>query len=287
MEPLNPDIKSLDRIVLTKEEAHDLLQWGKANLDLVNAAKPMLREGLHVVLGSFTTYFHWLDDEHVQLGLLYTPQRFAVRQAVEEMLKGKDVTARQLQELAREDGGVEQLSDAAYHGIQKITGHIFIAIKEGRYEILDYKVEQILLDILANSKDEKWMNKPAEFMVTACLTPIQALNAYVEFMEPEVRELKEQVPKTTIHQHAAKDKKRKDKQRKPMTKLRSVYYVESIKRYAEKRGFTRHTFRWGVRGHFRHYKSGKTVFIRAYEKGKLREQRSTKTYTIDSDQNIQ
>ena len=37
---------------------------------------------------------------------------------------------------------------------------------------------------------------------------------------------------------------------------------------------------WGVRGHYRHYKSGKVVFIEAYQKGKDRSNYSPKEYVI-------
>lgn len=37
---------------------------------------------------------------------------------------------------------------------------------------------------------------------------------------------------------------------------------------------------WGVRGHYRHYKSGKVVFIEAYQKGKDRSKYSSKEYLI-------
>lgn len=35
---------------------------------------------------------------------------------------------------------------------------------------------------------------------------------------------------------------------------------------------------WGVRGHYRHYKSGKVVFIEAYQKGKDRSRYTPKEY---------
>lgn len=37
---------------------------------------------------------------------------------------------------------------------------------------------------------------------------------------------------------------------------------------------------WGVRGHYRHYKSGKVIFIEAYQKGKDRSNYSPKEYVI-------
>lgn len=37
---------------------------------------------------------------------------------------------------------------------------------------------------------------------------------------------------------------------------------------------------WGVRGHYRHYKSGKVVFIEAYQKGKDRSRYTPKEYVV-------
>lgn len=37
---------------------------------------------------------------------------------------------------------------------------------------------------------------------------------------------------------------------------------------------------WGVRGHYRHYKSGKVVFIAAYQKGKDRSRYTSKEYVV-------
>ena len=41
------------------------------------------------------------------------------------------------------------------------------------------------------------------------------------------------------------------------------------------RSFTRHCEAWGVRGHYRHYKNGKVVYIAPYQKGKGRLKQTT------------
>lgn len=65
--------------------------------------------------------------------------------------------------------------------------------------------------------------------------------------------------------------------------------VRLFKTYKLKRGWkTRaerkkaeiHCLAWGVRGHFRRYKSGKVIFIEAYVKGKEREKYSGKDYAL-------
>ena len=40
-----------------------------------------------------------------------------------------------------------------------------------------------------------------------------------------------------------------------------------VKEYNDVRPYERHTEAWMVRGHIRHYKSGKEVFIPSYKKG--------------------
>jgi hypothetical protein len=225
-------------------------------------AKPMLKEGLFVVLGSYTTYFNFLDDTHSMYGMLYKSPRT---------------------------------------GAEKIIGQVSVEHQMHKPEavdqikLLDTLVEKELTDILssaayAGDDNHDYRNNPGMFLVTACMAGVLALNAYVEFLEPEIIEQKEPVVRSIDQiKHTAKDKKRKDKYRKPMTKLRSVYYVQTIKDLCEKRRFERHTLCWGVRGHFRHYKSGRVVFIKPFEKGKLRgqkEQRVKKDYVIDSNQDI-
>ena len=44
---------------------------------------------------------------------------------------------------------------------------------------------------------------------------------------------------------------------------------------------------WGVRGHFRHYKSGKTVFIQPYVKGKKRDEYKGKVYDLFKKEEVQ
>ena len=65
--------------------------------------------------------------------------------------------------------------------------------------------------------------------------------------------------------------------------------VRMFKQYTLKKNWKTHVNRkkaeihclaWGVRGHFRHYKSGKVVFVNAYVKGKERDKYQGKDYII-------
>jgi hypothetical protein len=48
---------------------------------------------------------------------------------------------------------------------------------------------------------------------------------------------------------------------------------------APKRKYEKHTESFGVRGHYRQYKSGKTVWVRPYTKGEL-SKRNDKEYYV-------
>lgn len=64
-----------------------------------------------------------------------------------------------------------------------------------------------------------------------------------------------------------------------------VYVNNKIYKYEErgKRHNQRHTESWSVRGHWRHYRNGKTIFIEAFNKGKKNS--NNKTYIIKEDNN--
>lgn len=66
--------------------------------------------------------------------------------------------------------------------------------------------------------------------------------------------------------------------------LNSLQFRTANKKAAaalKSRKFTRYSEGWTVRGHYRHYKSGKTVYIESFEKGKGTEEKNkTKKYIL-------
>lgn len=63
------------------------------------------------------------------------------------------------------------------------------------------------------------------------------------------------------------------KKRKKKNSRQTIYLLEEIVEYANS-GIGKHEVTcpcWQVRGHYRHYKNGKTVFIKSFYKGKRRE----------------
>jgi len=88
-----------------------------------------------------------------------------------------------------------------------------------------------------------------------------------------------------------KENKKKNKTRKPNQQVNTIINMDEIVKYIKPGDFKRiitgtsRTYQcedWEVRGHWRHYKSGKKVFINSYHKGVKRNEgiEKDKTYTI-------
>lgn len=98
-------------------------------------------------------------------------------------------------------------------------------------------------------------------------------------------------PRDKVYKH--KIKKQVDeskKQNKHKRKDDEIYLLDEIVEYVNKNGLTANSKAthhincpcWSVRGHYRHYKSGKMVFIKNYKKGKNRADKEpeSKTYVV-------
>lgn len=74
----------------------------------------------------------------------------------------------------------------------------------------------------------------------------------------------------------SKDKANKKKDNKNVYGNKKVYLLDEIVEYVNNNGLTvlsNGTYKincpcWSVRGHYRHYKNGRVVFVKSYEKGK-------------------
>lgn len=71
--------------------------------------------------------------------------------------------------------------------------------------------------------------------------------------------------------------KRRNKSHKTTTSSQKIYVGDVIVTLHGRKnnGYQRKTESWGVRGHYRHYKSGKTIFIEAFQKGKGKKHNQT------------
>lgn len=154
----------------------------------------------------------------------------------------------------------------------------FASTKHLDYKILEYsdaRTEVYLRQKRGRDEIKKYIDKKIE---DAC----KPLNLFLEiicllnwFMQhPEIKEVKQQ------EKTRQKAKQNNDKQSINNTikinnikiKTNNAKIIKSVRknnRIAEK---------WGVRGHFRHYKNGKVIYIKPYEKGTG--EKNTKKYIL-------
>lgn len=107
---------------------------------------------------------------------------------------------------------------------------------------------------------------------------IAAVEAYIMY-KLENREI---IFKESVKEHKPRLSEKAIKQSQKNEGKDIILNLEEAIRYIKKKGLHKiHCECWGVRGHYRHYKNGKTVFIKAYQKGKKRnEKKVDKTYIV-------
>lgn len=96
---------------------------------------------------------------------------------------------------------------------------------------------------------------------------IHNLLLFVAFYEPEVKEYVEKERKTVY------GKKGKKVETNSTVNLRR--YVSDLNSHAKRLPHRKCPYSFGVRGHYRHYKSGKVIFIKAFEKNKGKPSKQT------------
>jgi hypothetical protein len=93
--------------------------------------------------------------------------------------------------------------------------------------------------------------------------------------EERRRELRKTVSAKAINGNQAKEKKSETENNKVFFLNDIVEYVAN--NYDEQKHHKMKCLCWEVRGHYRHYKSGKVVFIPAFKKGKQRDKMDSKS----------
>lgn len=99
---------------------------------------------------------------------------------------------------------------------------------------------------------------------------------------------KQQKSKTAAVEEEQEDEEAKEKnsKKRPVQKsivlngVRIASSSEKLMRKISSKKRQRFVESWNVRGHYRHYKSGKTVYVKPYRKGKVDGKTETKTYEI-------
>jgi len=119
----------------------------------------------------------------------------------------------------------------------------------------------------------KQLDYPKERAIEDAITLHATLMAYMEYhMENKTYIKREEVKKGSGNSVTNKKKKRKDKRRVSVVKIKKkVYHVtvgKNTQQVKEPRKIKRIAEKWTVQGHWRHFKNGTKTYIKSYEKGK-------------------
>jgi hypothetical protein len=118
------------------------------------------------------------------------------------------------------------------------------------------KLSNVKIYFKDSTEDELYMDFKYQFLL------LLATFQYMNHHEHVVREQK--IRKTISKRPKAKSNSSKNR----VVKITSVQYSFDYSNEGAKRAYQRHTESWKVRGHWRHYKNGKSVWIEPYTKGK-------------------
>ena len=110
--------------------------------------------------------------------------------------------------------------------------------------------------------------------VAKCVRKFRALMLFAAYY-------REEVERTRVVERSVKPGKKRSSGKRGNKRMLTVrkYTIGSEVLSELPRRYERHTDSWGVRGHYRTYKSGKTVWVKAYTKGNA-EKRNDKEYFV-------
>lgn len=126
------------------------------------------------------------------------------------------------------------------------------------------------MDVYCSSKEKKYTQIGHDVAQLVCRTMVYIMNT------PRDKIIKSKLPKEEKEEIWEKTKITNSNADK-------IYLLDEIVEYVNESGLTilsgKHIINcpcWSVRGHYRHYKSGKTIFIKNYEKGKEKRKNNPK-----------
>lgn len=112
--------------------------------------------------------------------------------------------------------------------------------------------------------DEGWLDEDGGMSIEKCLLVSKMLTIIVYVSS---KMLSSRTSYEAVKDQKSNSVKKNNKNNHTLTNIIRIGNRE-IKVYGHKnKSYVRKTDSWAVRGHFRHYKSGKTVFIPEYQKG--------------------
>ena len=154
------------------------------------------------------------------------------------------------------------------------TIEIYQRQKRKEKEIKEYMMSEDAIDILNALRDA----------VEDIITISSNLNYLAE--HPEFKEMPEKEPREYTHRQSAKKKENvsEPREQKPREILLNGIKIKTtnnkVASVLRSKAPRKLTGCFGVRGHFRHYKTGKVVYIKPYTKGNDTQKQMQKRYVI-------
>ncbi|PGK51802.1 hypothetical protein CN918_28840 [Priestia megaterium] len=141
---------------------------------------------------------------------------------------------------------------------------IFQRLEDGQNLLKEHHFNPVVLNEL---------KYPREQAIGDAMSLHNTLMAYMEYhMENKTYITREEVKKRSGNSGTNKKKKRKDKRRVNVVKIKKkVYHVtvgKNTQPVKEPRKIKRIAEKWTVQGHWRHFKNGTKTYIKSYEKGR-------------------
>ena len=168
----------------------------------------------------------------------------------------------------------------------KVTVDRFFDIKTSGIDMDDYFDATVVVYRKQHRKEDeinRYVDTKTELIENTVNNFMQIL-LYINYLleHPEIKEVhKEKTSPSTASKKASVSKSSTPTEPgKPVTRttlingLRIVSDAEQVHKKLKSKKIQRITDCWGVRGHYRHYKNGKTVYIEPYKKGKGRNEKT-------------
>lgn len=153
----------------------------------------------------------------------------------------------------------------------KMDGH---KVVEWRSNLEDGSIPELKIAAVGDAKAKLGMMLAMDNTVAKCVGKFRALMLFATYY-------REEVERTKVVSRVAKTGKKPGKKRsgsnRRMLTVRKYTVSEELLSELPRR-YERHTESWGVRGHYRTYKTGKTVWVRGYTKGDPEKRIATEYY---------
>lgn len=168
------------------------------------------------------------------------------------------------------EDGTEIVFVKLENGIQSGTSYIL----NENYDIVNWYHWSNLREVFIDDKQKLFLPDYKKY-ISLIEKPGSIHDRLLYSMEYIMTTDREKVQKDIYSKENVMEIKRKQNKKKYPHK---IYMLSDIIEYVNEKGLKQETKGreincpcWSVRGHYRHYKSGKTVFIKSYLKGKKRE----------------